>query len=512
MPGIFVRWLMAVAVVALVIHDGGERAHTATIGYPEVYAAYVLLAPGGDGDSAAVFARVIVDVRAKTCPQLLGGRAPIAMTFRANPHGFDVKVCEAPVPFEQPLRVSWDDVALPPAVRKPSRILVMGDTGCEARDCPGDGPARPFDRLAADAAGEGPLDLIIHVGDYNYRGTKDSVTDKNTGRSFDVYDAGDNVAHDPECRLDAPYVSQNAGFSVSPDDWKNWQSDFFDPARPLLSKAPWIFTRGNHELCSRAGPGWFYFLDSGASARLGGSGQLACPPQGGRAPPRDDALRYLEFTEPQVINLADLRVVVIDSANACDRFAPKPTTAIYAVQLERVLETSPRDKTIWLVSHRPFWGIVSKKPKNSGESTAVFGSAESSNRTLQSSLRQARAASGNMPLPNKLGLVLSGHIHTFEALTFLDAQAGARPPQLIVGNSGVALDRGVPEGTFNARIDGALARFVGVNEHGLLIIDRFDSNGSWSGSLVNAQGGVLARCAAPKPHQSLCTRGDAPKR
>ncbi len=30
-----------------------------------------------------------------------------------------------------------------------------------------------------------------------------------------------------------------------------WRADFFTPARDLLAKAPWIFTRGNHEGCLR---------------------------------------------------------------------------------------------------------------------------------------------------------------------------------------------------------------------------------------------------------------------
>lgn len=55
-----------------------------------------------------------------------------------------------------------------------------------------------------------------------------------------------------------------------PDSWEAWRADFFAPAAPLLSRAPWVPARGNHELCSRAGPGWFYFLDP-HSDLLGGA-------------------------------------------------------------------------------------------------------------------------------------------------------------------------------------------------------------------------------------------------
>jgi len=30
---------------------------------------------------------------------------------------------------------------------------------------------------------------------------------------------------------------------------------------PLLTQAPWVFARGNHESCARSGQGWFRFID-----------------------------------------------------------------------------------------------------------------------------------------------------------------------------------------------------------------------------------------------------------
>ena len=43
--------------------------------------------------------------------------------------------------------------------------------------------------------------------------------------------------------------------------WDAWNADFFAPARDLLAAAPWVFVRGNHESCARAGQGWWRFLD-----------------------------------------------------------------------------------------------------------------------------------------------------------------------------------------------------------------------------------------------------------
>ena len=45
--------------------------------------------------------------------------------------------------------------------------------------------------------------------------------------------------------------------------WNVWELDFFAPSARLLAAAPWIMVRGNHEMCKRAGEGWFRFLDHG---------------------------------------------------------------------------------------------------------------------------------------------------------------------------------------------------------------------------------------------------------
>jgi Calcineurin-like phosphoesterase len=74
-------------------------------------------------------------------------------------------------------------------------------------------------------------DLVIHVGDYVYR--------------------------------ESPCPKGDRGCKSSPygDNWPAWQADFFKPAAALLASAPWIATRGNHEICERAGAGYFRFLD-----------------------------------------------------------------------------------------------------------------------------------------------------------------------------------------------------------------------------------------------------------
>ena len=86
----------------------------------------------------------------------------------------------------------------------------------------------------------------------------------------------------------------------------------------LLAAAPWVFARGNHELCSRAGPGWFYFLDAGSNLAESVDKQLSCP----TPDPSKNPIENVVLVEPYSVNLNSLNVIVLDSANACDGFAP----------------------------------------------------------------------------------------------------------------------------------------------------------------------------------------------
>jgi hypothetical protein len=130
-----------------------------------IYAAYVLLAESPAGKTVA-FARVIVDP-GQSCPALLGaGAERVAMTPRRNPHGFAVKVCEARYPFGRALTVEGGPKLPRVAEGAPSRIAVLGDSGCKPKDqagCGLDDPQWPLPALARAAAASRP-DLVLHVG------------------------------------------------------------------------------------------------------------------------------------------------------------------------------------------------------------------------------------------------------------------------------------------------------------------------------------------------------------
>jgi|CXWL01.1.fsa_nt_gi hypothetical protein len=465
---------------------------------PQVHAAYVLLAESPSGQTVA-FARVILDPGAG-CPELVGtGTERRATTPRPNPHGFPVKVCEALYPFGRALTVEGGP-RLPAVVEHPSKIAVFGDSGCKPKDqqgCGLDDPEWPFPALARAAAARRP-DLVVHVGDYNYRGTPSGFETTVDGKSVQqwYYDAGDGASPAEQCGIPGPYWSQNSPGNPDADAWPAWWSDFFEPARDLLLAAPWVFVRGNHELCSHAGPGWFYFLDPSSELPEGGGRQLSCPPQGGGGP----ALPHLRFVEPQVLHLGALDLLVLDSANACDELPG--FTEVYRDQATAAAKRL-RSRA-WLLTHRPVWGIDGAGATSYDcDGQPEPGSAQpydSLNRTLQCALR---GETGQSLLP-ALDQILAGHMHRFEALSF--AAPASRPPTLVVGNSGVAEDSGPPTGAFAQELDGTPAVGFSVVAFGYLELARSPA-GTWRGSVVALDPAVWSPFLSPCPTPGESTPG-----
>jgi hypothetical protein len=129
--------------------------------------------------------------------------------------------------------------SLPVPKANPTKIVVIGDTGCRLQNgngtqsCNDPNPngtdtPYPFAAVASLAAAQNP-DLVLHVGDYAYR--------------------------DNACPAGQGF---NCGGSPWGFGWDTWQADLFSPGAALLAAAPWIMTRGNHEQCNRAGQGWYH--------------------------------------------------------------------------------------------------------------------------------------------------------------------------------------------------------------------------------------------------------------
>lgn len=179
------------------------------------------------------------------------------------------------------------------------------------------------------------------------------------------------------------------------DNWATWSADYFVPASSLLGIAPWVLMRGNHETCDRNPAGWFRFLD-----------------------PRSYSETCERFTEPYIVPVNGLTLAVIDSAEAADTKASPDEDAEYARQFDVLGRQAPEGS--WLVTHRPVRGILEFKDGDVEVQNAAF------------------EASSGAAIKGVYALVLSGHIHLAEAIAF--ESDSKRPPQIIAGNSGTALD------------------------------------------------------------------------
>jgi Calcineurin-like phosphoesterase len=251
---------------------------------------------------------------------------------------------------------------------------------------------------------------------------------------------------------ESPCPPGNAGCAGSPwgDNWPTWKADFFAPAAELLRAAPWIVTRGNHEDCNRAGQGWFRFLD-----------------------PQFLSLGCQDYIPPYAVPMGEGQLLILDSASAPDGTPPAAMVAFYASQFAALREASSANA--WLVTHRPIWGIGQSTSGQDGPSMFQV------NATLQ-------AASANSLAPF-ITLILAGHLHLLETLSFTTG----RPPQLIVGNGGTALDPAITLPLVGTKIAGAtVAEGTALDRFGFMTLER--SERGWLGTVRDVDGDATARC------------------
>ena len=365
---------------------------------------------------------------AATCPTVLIDGRSLAMTPRAAPDAaFPAPICEIAVPLGA-RQASLDGQALPLMTAPPKRILIFGDSGCrlrglELQDC-NNQDSWPFPAVARRAAELKP-DLVIHVGDYYYRETACPP-----GR---------------------------AGCAGSPhgDAWATWRADFFDPARPLLQVAPFVFARGNHEACDRGGEGWTRLL-------LAADPGPAC------------ALISPAFK----VDLGGLNLYLLDSAEAGDRDAKPEDVAAVAAQLD-ALAPDLAQKPGWIVTHRPIWALVPFAR------IGPLGPAEVSlNKTEQAAV-QGRDLSA-------VRMIVSGHVHHFASYDF----GPARPAQLVAGTGGDApedADLRRPR-VDTVRIDGAAAKRLTFQRFGYFMLERDAQGDGWSGVFRDRDDLPIATC------------------
>lgn len=234
--------------------------------------------------------------------------------------------------------------------------------------------------------------------------------------------------------------------------YKPWAADFLTPAGNVLRQKPWIFGRGNHEDCNRAHEGFNKLLSP--------VGEEAC----------------VDAQETRYTSFGDFLIVNFDNASVDDKpiemksEAGKALRARYKKMVETI-DARP-EKEVWLIIHRPIWGLA---PSWSGPGVSPV------NINMEAIVRE-------LPLPKKVKMVYAGHIHAFQI-----AQ-GNHPPEMIIGESGTALDyfsaeamKLVPAG-----------HTVFPADHGYALLEK-DVNGKWKASIKSYDGETDFVCRISEP-------------
>lgn len=342
--------------------------------------AYVLF--GGDGNS-----QVRLITRESSCPDIRFDGKSEKMAARAKPGDaraaqFPVLTCEAEIP-RGTQHILAGDIRLAAPHSEISRIVVLGDTGCRMKghafqSC-SDPQKWPFEQISAAAAAFKP-DLVIHVGDYHYRESPCPQGIKGCAGS--------------------PY---GYGFDV-------WNADFFAPAAKLLQTAPWVFVRGNHESCFRAGQGWFRFL----------AWEPFTPERSCQEPANDS---IADYSAPYSVPISsDTQLIIFDSSRS-----PDISDTHYQSQFETVNKLAKAFPHSFFLSHHPVLGFAEWKSR-------IYPG----NAALQSSMHEVNR---NRLFPPGVDAAFHGHVHLFEALNF----GGDYPTTFVTGNSGTATDTALPQ-------------------------------------------------------------------
>ena len=306
------------------------------------------------------------------------------------------------------------------------RLVIFGDTGCEVK------------ALSAQACNDPRAWPFARIAALAAAHKPDLVIH-----------VGDYYYRETPCPLE---MKACAG-SPFGDHWDTWAAEFFDPAAPLLQAAPWVFARGNHENCQRGGRGWFALLDAGPA------------PEGCR-----------DVTTAFAVKTGDLNLYVIDSAVADDLGHDPRRVKAVADQLDHLGGALDGGQG-WIITHRPVWGLVPVARLGPAPPVEV-----ALNATEQDAVRDRPLAGVQM--------VVSGHVHNFQALTF----GPARPAQLIVGAGGDAgekADRARPYGG-RRLLDGLEAETLSFSRFGFYLMEKDGED--WSGTFHDIDDQVRARC------------------
>ena len=389
-------------------------------------------------------------MRIRAEPALLPLRGDSAQAD-AKPARFDALVCEVDWPQRATAATVHNRTLRAPSAA-PQRIVLIADTGCRMKASENafqacNDPARwPFADVAKNAAALKP-DWVIHIGDIHYRESPCPV-------------GNDDCAGSPW------------GYGADA-----WRADFFEPATPLLAAAPWVFVRGNHESCFRAGQGWFRFVDA-APYTTARSCDIAA----------NDA--EADFTEPYAVPLGGgAQWVVFDSSKSSGKpyAVTDPAFAKYAAQIEQVATLAKQAEHSFFLSHHPLFAFAPQTKKNGAEAAKPGGSGG-----LQSAFASRYA---ERLLPDEVSVVMHGHVHLFQAMSF----STNHPASMILGNSGSANEGRAPTeiapGT--AAYPGALVDdYAAHSDFGFALLERVSPTSAtqWRLTEYDVAGNAKIRC------------------
>jgi hypothetical protein len=436
-----------------------------------------LLASGG------LFARAIVipTAGAAACPAArINGvaatmtvRAPAATAVLSNGSfygsaanvDFPVLTCELAIPATaRSASVAGRPLKVVNSTSRINRILVMGDTGCRVKgptafnqtaagvlgggdplqDCSSEA-AWPFNKLSKVAASFSP-DLILHNGDLHYREGFPTGTENRFGGAANAANGGTSVDN---ATILAKFQAAGIADSIT-FGWRAWEEDFFKATGPLLASAPWAITRGNHELCDRAGQGWYRFLDPRRFPKAGSAYAASDEPAYDSAYRRGSSFSVTkncsQYTDPVSIVLSDLHLVLLDVGMMND--VPGLSSSLGAsngdhVRVARQLSalsqlpaSTDTSKVTWIVSHKPFFAYAGA----AANATNTPGSPVARTWQLQKAIIPGTesVASGNGTLPANTQMTHAGHIHGFQLLS--QPASTNLPMSVMMGTSGDNLE------------------------------------------------------------------------
>jgi hypothetical protein len=325
-----------------------------------------------------------------------------------------------------------------------NRVVIIGDTGCRIsignvyQAC-SDPTQWPFSVIAAATAAMKP-DLVLHVGDYQYR--------------------------------DNPCPPGNTACTGTPWGYGSdtWAADFFTPAAPLLAAAPWVMVRGNHEVCNRAGQGWYRYLDQNP---YDSTGMKTCDN------PANDSTA--NFNDPWGVSFGDTQIVAFDSSNVTKTAYNPPTFQPFTAELAEAASLTNNNLLNIFAVHHPVLGYSAANPPTLGSPG------------LQSVMNAAFP--GNYYPPNT-AIAVHGHVHDFQAFDF----ASNHPATFVAGNGGDNLDSALPA-VFNPNSDlpapnTVVNTFAYSQEFGFMVMDRVGAVGTknWKFTSYRTNGTVIAVC------------------